>query len=89
MLIHGTFSDTTGTFGKLWTEHPQTRRRPVRRFQNRVYALDHPTLGVSPIANAITLGGGRARQTRVLHLLTHSRGGLVAEVLARVCSEPR
>ena len=85
MLIHGTFSETTGTFGKLWKEHPQLVDRLFDRFQNRVYALDHPTLGASPIANAITLAEAAPEGAR-LHLLTHSRGGLVAEVLARVCA---
>jgi hypothetical protein len=87
VLIHGTFSETTGTFGKLWKEHPQLVDLLFKRFQDRVYALDHPTLGVSPIANAITLAEAAPEGAR-LHLLTHSRGGLVAEVLARVCSEP-
>ena len=87
VLIHGTFSETTGTFGKLWKEHPQLVDALFDRFDNRVYALDHPTLGASPIANAITLAEAAPEGAR-LHLLTHSRGGLVAEVLARVCGEP-
>jgi hypothetical protein len=45
VLIHGTFSETTGTFGKLWKEHPQLVDVLFDRFENRVYALDHPTLG--------------------------------------------
>ena len=52
---------------------------------DRVYALDHRTLGASPIANALTLASALPKHARV-HLLTHSRGGLVAEVLARVCA---
>jgi tetratricopeptide (TPR) repeat protein len=87
VLIHGTFSQTPGTFGKLWREHPQLVDQLFKRFRNRVYALDHPTLGASPIANAITLAEAAPKGAR-LHLLTHSRGGLVAEVLARVCTKP-
>jgi tetratricopeptide (TPR) repeat protein len=86
VLIHGTFSQTPGTFGKLWREHPQLVGQLFKSFQNRVYALDHPTLGASPIANAITLAEAAPKGAR-LHLLTHSRGGLVAEVLARVCTK--
>jgi hypothetical protein len=41
-------------------------------------------LGASPIANALTLAQWLPANARV-HLVTHSRGGLVAEVLARVC----
>lgn len=87
VLVHGTFSQTSGTFGKLWSEHPQLVDQLFKRFQDRVYALDHPTLGASPIANAITLAKATPKGAR-LHLLTHSRGGLVAEVLARVCAKP-
>ena len=84
VLVHGTFVDTVSTFGKLWTMHPQTVRSLFAAYQNRVYALDHPTLGVSPIANALTLVRALPAGAR-LHLVTHSRGGLVAEVLARAC----
>jgi hypothetical protein len=88
VLIHGTFSQTLGTFGKLWTEHPQIVDQLFKSFRNRVYALDHPTLGASPIANAVTLAEAAPKGAR-LHLLTHSRGGLVAEVLAQMCANPR
>jgi pimeloyl-ACP methyl ester carboxylesterase/tetratricopeptide (TPR) repeat protein len=88
VLIHGTFSNTSGTFGKLWSEHPQLVAQLFKQFSNRVYALDHPTLGASPIANAITLAEAAPQNAR-LYLLTHSRGGLVAEVLARVCANPQ
>ena len=84
VLVHGTFVDTVSTFGKLWTMHPQTARTLFASYQNRVYALDHPTLGESPIANALTLVRALPAGAR-LHLVTHSRGGLVAEVLARAC----
>ena len=82
VLVHGTFSDTTGTFGKLWQQHPQRVAALFNHYGGRVYALDHATLGKSPIANAYTLARACPPGAR-LHLLTHSRGGLVAEVLAR------
>jgi tetratricopeptide (TPR) repeat protein len=88
VLIHGTFSETSGSFGKLWSEHPQLVRSLFTQYGGRVYALDHPTLGVSPIANAIALVKKVPAGAR-LHLLTHSRGGLVAEVLARVLANPQ
>ncbi|HYF20012.1 MAG TPA: CHAT domain-containing protein [Ramlibacter sp.] len=53
-------------------------------YRDRVYALDHPTLSRSPIGNALALAQALPAGAR-LHLLTHSRGGLVAEVLARAC----
>jgi tetratricopeptide (TPR) repeat protein/pimeloyl-ACP methyl ester carboxylesterase len=84
VLVHGTFSDTAGTFGKLWQMHPGRVTELFGRYENQVYALDHPTLGSSPFANALTLVETLKPGTR-LHLVTHSRGGLVAEALARVC----
>ncbi|MEP7302717.1 MAG: hypothetical protein ABI699_14455, partial [Caldimonas sp.] len=85
VLVHGTFSDTSATFGKLWTQHNAVVRGLFASYAGRVYALDHPTLGVSPIGNALTLVRALPAGAR-LHLLTHSRGGLVAEVLARACA---
>ena len=84
MLVHGTFSDSVGTFSKLWTLHNSSVRELFASYADRVYGLDHPTLGVSPIANALTLVRALPAGARV-HLVTHSRGGLVAEVLARAC----
>ncbi|MDO9434529.1 CHAT domain-containing protein [Hydrogenophaga sp.] len=87
VLLHGTFSNTQGTFGKLWAEHPHKVRELFARYGNRVYGFDHPTLLASPIDNALMLARSLPKGAR-LHLLTHSRGGLVAEVLARVCANP-
>ncbi|HSC64497.1 MAG TPA: CHAT domain-containing protein [Caldimonas sp.] len=84
VFVHGTFSDTVGTFSKLWTLHNATVRQLFASYGDRVYGLDHPTLGVSPIANALTLVRALPAGARV-HLVTHSRGGLVGEVLARAC----
>jgi hypothetical protein len=76
------------TFGKLWTEHPQRVRALFEKYESAVYALDHATLGASPIDNALTLARALPAGADV-HLLTHSRGGLVAEVLARLAANPR
>ncbi|HYN61817.1 MAG TPA: hypothetical protein VET87_20110, partial [Rubrivivax sp.] len=85
VMVHGTFVDTVSTFGKLWTLHPGVVARLFAHYGGRVHALDHPTMGASPIANALTLARAMPKGAR-LHLLTHSRGGVVAEVLARACS---
>ncbi|WP_332738443.1 CHAT domain-containing protein [Hydrogenophaga sp.] len=87
VLLHGTFSETHGTFGKLWQHHSNKVRELFARYGNRVYGFDHPTLMASPIDNALLLARSLPKGAR-LHLLTHSRGGLVAEVLARVCARP-
>jgi tetratricopeptide (TPR) repeat protein len=85
VLVHGTFVDTASTFKKLWDQHADAVRTLFGAYRDRVYALDHPTMGVSPIANALTLASALPNGAR-LHLVTHSRGGLVAEALARACS---
>ena len=86
VLMHGTFVDTASTFQKLWAGHRGGVDKLFAQYAGRVYALDHPTLGASPIANARTLVDALPQGAR-LHLLTHSRGGLVAEVLARVTGQ--
>lgn len=84
VLLHGTFVDTASTFGKLWSNHPQVVKRLAEQYHH-LYALDHATLGAGPVANALTLARALAPRTR-LHLLCHSRGGLVAEVLVRAAA---
>jgi len=44
VLVHGTFSDTARTFGKLWQEHPDVVRRLFAHYGERVYGLEHATL---------------------------------------------
>ena len=85
VLLHGTFSDTNGTFSKLWTQHPQHVQALFQAYGGQVYALEHETLGTSPIGNALRLVRALPQGAR-LHLVSHSRGGLVAEALARVCA---
>jgi hypothetical protein len=86
VFIHGTFVETSSTFGKLWALHPQRVRQLFGHYGGRVYALEHETLGKSPVANARLLVDALPDGAR-LHLVTHSRGGLVAEVLARAAHE--
>jgi len=87
VLLHGTFVDTKCTFGALWVQHPDRVRELFDHYGGRVHALDHPTISASPLANALTLVRRLPKGAR-LHLLTHSRGGLVGEVLARLAGRP-
>ncbi|MET0657265.1 MAG: CHAT domain-containing protein, partial [Steroidobacteraceae bacterium] len=84
VLMHGTFVDTASTFGKLWAQHPARVEQLFARYGGHVYALDHETVGVSPFGNALTLVRALPKGAH-LHVVTHSRGGIVAEALARVC----
>ena len=86
VLIHGTFVNTASTFGKLWTEPDTGIDGIFDAYRDQVFALDHWTLGASPIDNALDLVDAMPDGARI-HLLTHSRGGLVAEVLVRAANE--
>lgn len=83
VLVHGFFSSTGGAFEGLW--------KPVgsgvcdallKHYQGAMYGFDHATLGENPIANALALAKRLPDGAR-LHLLAHSRGGLVCELLSR------
>jgi pimeloyl-ACP methyl ester carboxylesterase len=61
----------------------------VERYQGRVFALDHPTLSVTPIENvrwlATMLKALPPGQRLDLDVIAHSRGGLVGRVM---CERP-
>ncbi|MGH7302052.1 MAG: CHAT domain-containing protein, partial [Candidatus Rokuibacteriota bacterium] len=87
VLLHGTASSTSGSFGELWKGGPSA---PIHRlfsaYGGRILALQHETLTKSPIENALVAARrllevlGRDAE---IHLVSHSRGGLVGELLAR------
>jgi len=85
VFLHGTASSTDGSFGKLWdsanTEGARLRQALAPTYGERVFALEHRTLSESPIANALALAK-RLPAGAEVHLVSHSRGGLVGELLA-------
>ncbi len=85
VFVHGTASSTDGSFGKLWdpanAEGARLREALAATYGERVFALEHRTLSESPIANALALAK-RLPAGAEVHLVSHSRGGLVGEVLA-------
>jgi lysozyme family protein len=80
LFIHGTGSSAAGSFAGLWQD--AFRKRIAADYGDRVYAFEHRSLTESPIANALALAKALPAGAR-LHLLTHSRGGMVGELLAR------
>lgn len=84
LLIHGTASSTHGSFGQLWhsekREIGETRAKLFGRYPERVFAFEHRSLTRSPISNALHLVDALPEGAR-LHLITHSRGGLIGELL--------
>jgi CHAT domain-containing protein len=85
VFLHGTASSTEGSFGKLWEpgsiEGARLRQKLAPSYGDRVFALEHRSLTESPIDNALALVK-RLPTGAELHLVSHSRGGLVGEVLA-------
>ena len=85
IFLHGTASSTEGSFGKLWEASnsggARLRQALAPTYGKRALALEHRTFSESPIANALELVK-RLPDGAELHLVSHSRGGLVGEVLA-------
>ncbi len=84
LFIHGTASSTEGSFGDLWSGEQQHvwRQHVEEAYGEHVYAFEHRSLSQGPIDNALELVDKLPHGAR-LHLVSHSRGGLVAELLCR------
>jgi CHAT domain-containing protein/pimeloyl-ACP methyl ester carboxylesterase len=87
LFLHGTASSTHGSFGALWEQRRKNTQELLgeqlfRSYQGCVYAFEHRTLTESPIQNAIQLVDALPFGAR-LHVISHSRGGLVGELLCR------
>lgn len=83
LFLHGTASHTWGSFGDLWGGLRTREREDLYRlYGDRVLAFEHPTFTKSPIENVIELVRQLPKDI-VLHLVSHSRGGLVGELLCR------
>ena len=91
LFIHGTASSTTGSFASMALAAGQTDLSILRNstkewselrehYSGRVLAFEHFTLSQSPVQNALDLARQLPENLRV-HLVTHSRGGLVGELL--------
>jgi hypothetical protein len=82
VLVHGTFSKGDMYISEFLesAEGAELLERAWRRYEGRVYIFNHPTMAVSPILNAVDLAmslpaPGSAKGE--IHLVAHSRGGLV------------
>jgi tetratricopeptide (TPR) repeat protein/pimeloyl-ACP methyl ester carboxylesterase len=82
LFIHGTGSSCGGGFGKLWSEELGVGVRGAlhNQYGEYCYAFEHRTLTVSPIDNALEIASRLPKNAEV-HLVTHSRGGLIGELL--------
>ncbi len=80
LFIHGTNSSTAGSFSELlgtdlWNYIVQT-------YDKNILAFQHETLTKSPLQNALELVKQLPANCE-LHIITHSRGGLIGEILGR------
>ena len=82
LLIHGTFSSTKSAFGQIWKSCPGSFKRLREKYEKRTIALEHCTLTESPIENALEVLK-KLPNGATLEILSHSRGGLVGEILCR------
>ncbi len=78
LFLHGTASSSAGSFGKLAGKPEWDALR--KAYAGRILALEHRTFSVTPIQNALDAAQLLPDGAR-LHLVSHSRGGLVGEML--------
>lgn len=91
LFLHGTASSSAGSFSELWTQASASHLKRLQAyFGKHIYAFDHRTLSETPIKNVIDLLKDlekltdKATKPLQIHLVSHSRGGLVGELLARL-----
>lgn len=84
LFLHGTASSSEGSFRALWggDSEVDARARIASAYGNRVYGFEHRSLTESPIANVLALVESLPEGAR-LHVVSHSRGGMLGELLAR------
>ncbi len=82
LFIHGTASNTQGSFGALHSDDASSEWEALTRvFGEHIYAFEHRTMSRSPIENTLALANALPDSAR-LSIVTHSRGGQVAELLS-------
>lgn len=80
VMIHGTGSSTSGSFDALQSASRNYWKAFEDRYGERVLSFEHRSLSESPIDNALQLARALPEGATV-HLVTHSRGGLVGDLL--------
>jgi hypothetical protein len=78
LFVHGEMNLSHSGFGRL---PPEVMQRLYDRYEGRVLAFDHPTVSVTPTANAAWLADLVRGAGLTVDIVAHSRGGLVARML--------
>jgi len=84
LFLHGTCSSTKGSFAELsgtpvWNYILQT-------YGSNVLGFQHRSLTESPLENIAQLVELLPQEAE-LHIISHSRGGLLGEILSRFCTD--
>jgi len=88
LLLHGTFSHTSSSFGKLASARNAVNRTffdfAVEIYGSRIFGFGHFTVSRSPAENAKALLDGLPPGRHTFDVITHSRGGLVLRQLVEL-----
>ncbi|RYF97739.1 MAG: hypothetical protein EOO02_20330, partial [Chitinophagaceae bacterium] len=76
LFLHGTNSNNSGAFDKLLSSEAWLIIQ--RKYGNNILAFQHRTLTHSPLQNVVELANQLPANAK-LHLISHSRGGLLGE----------
>lgn len=85
LFIHGTMSSTSGGFNKL--AGSDVWEQIQKKYGKNILAFEHKTLTASPFENVLELIA-TLPQKLTLDIISHSRGGLVGELLVRFTENP-
>ena len=87
LFLHGVFSTSHGSFGGL---PDATLAALSEAYDGRVFAFDHPTMSVEPDTNAAAFLACIPADVHLdVDIVCHSRGGLVARLLAgEIAADP-
>jgi CHAT domain-containing protein len=86
LLLHGTGSNTKSAFAGLMNQPGNSIYSTLfKAYEQRIIAYEHKTFSQSPVQNIIELVA-QLPDNITLDILSHSRGGLLGEVLARISS---
>jgi len=82
LFLHGTASSSCGSFGELVGSELW---KYIHQFYGlQVLAFQHETLTKSPLKNVAELIS-QLPSNAALHIISHSRGGLLGDILSRFC----
>ncbi|MVT07941.1 CHAT domain-containing protein [Chitinophaga tropicalis] len=86
LFLHGTASSTKGSFSKLAEDSKSGVWGFIKQnYGSNIIAYQHRTLTESPLKNVLELVKA-IPQHATLDLISHSRGGLIGEILSRFCN---